>query len=215
MADRRDHHPGAFDPHRGLMLPNLWVIVGYKSPSMHSVGLTFPGVPMVLVGRNAHIAWGGTNMLALSSSLYDVSELNDDTFAERRVAMTVRWWFDRQVAIRDSALGPVISDAEIIQKLKPPPLAIRWRGHSVSDEFSAFLSVNRASNWREFRAAFAPYAVSGQNMLYADDRGNIGQVLAVDFAPAAALTAAQLWGHPQNPAHQWQTRFNALQLPAA
>jgi penicillin amidase len=205
----------ANDPHLGLMLPNLWVLVGYKSPSFHTVGLTFPGVPMVLVGRNAHIAWGGTNMLSFSSSLYNISGLNEDNLKKRREHLKVRWWFDRDVEIRESPYGPVLSDAKALKELQTPPLALKWRGHSISDEFSALLRVNRAKTWEEFREAFESYAVSGQNMLYADNQGNIGHVAAVDFPPAAARTGAVLMGDPQNPRHQWQQTYNALQLPAA
>ena len=43
---------------------------------------------------------------------------------------------------------------------------------------SAFLKVNRAKNWREFVAAFDTYAVSAQNIMYADQDGNIGMVFA-------------------------------------
>lgn len=205
----------ANDPHLGLMLPNLWVLVGFHSPSFHSVGLTFPGVPMVLVGRNARIAWGGTNMLSFSSSLYDISGLDEKTLIKRTEHLDIRWWFDREITIRESSYGPVLSDAEPLKELQTPRLALKWRGHTQSDEFSAFLKVNQAANWEEFRSAFETYAVSGQNMLYADRDGNIGQVLAVDFAPAAARTGAIFTGDPTNPQHQWHRTYNSLQLPAA
>ena len=65
----------ASDPHLGLNLPNVWLIGGIKSPSYHAVGLMFPGLPFVAVGRNADIAWGGTNMRAAASDLVDVSKM--------------------------------------------------------------------------------------------------------------------------------------------
>ena len=40
------------------------------------------------------------------------------------------------------------------------------------------LAVSRARTFAEFRAAFESFAVPGQNMLYADRDGNIGQVMA-------------------------------------
>ena len=52
----------ASDPHLGFLIPNLWFIAGLKSPSYHVVGLMPVGVPIFALGRNRHIAWGGTNM---------------------------------------------------------------------------------------------------------------------------------------------------------
>ena len=59
-----------------------------------------------------------------------------------------------------------------------PPLALKWTGHDASDEIGAMLAVSRARSFAEFRAAFESFAVPGQNMLYADSDGNIGQVMA-------------------------------------
>src|SRR5690606_18695570 len=63
----------ASDPHLGVVLPNLWLSAGMQSPSHHAVGLMIPGVPVVALGRNRWIAWGGTSLHAASSDLFDVS----------------------------------------------------------------------------------------------------------------------------------------------
>lgn len=36
------------DPHVGVMLPNLWLLAGYKSPSYHAVGIMIPGIPAIV-----------------------------------------------------------------------------------------------------------------------------------------------------------------------
>lgn len=204
----------ANDPHLGLMLPNLWVLIGFKSPGYHSVGLSIPGLPMVLVGRNPSIAWGGTNMLSMSSSLYDISDTRVDQLEHRQDRIRVRWWFDRSVTIRNSALGPVISDTTYLKKQGLPRLALKWRGHSASDEFTAFLKVNQAESWEEFRKAWETYAVSGQNIVYADRDGNIGQLMAIEFVPAAAKANKQFIANPNNPEYRWDVRYKSTQLPA-
>ena len=66
----------ASDPHLGISLPNLWLLAGYKSPSYHVVGMMIPGIPFVAVGRNPRIAWGGTNLRAASSDLFDLAQVN-------------------------------------------------------------------------------------------------------------------------------------------
>ena len=182
VAGSRSASGGALianDPHLGIQLPNLWLLAGYKSPSYHAVGLMIPGLPFIAVGRNPWIAWGGTNMRAASSDLFDVSELDGAAIDERRERIAIRWWFDREVTVRRTAWGPIISDAPMLDSGPAGALALRWMGHRPSDEMTALLRVSRARSWHEFRAALSGFAVSGQNMLYADAEGHIGQVMAV------------------------------------
>ena len=204
----------AGDPHLGLMLPNFWVIVGCKSPSYNMVGLTMPGLPAVLVGRNKSIAWGGTNMLALSSTFYDISSPDYDAPATRQEQIAVRWWFDKSVMVRDSPLGPVISDAPLLADASIPRLALKWRGHQTSHEITAFLRVNQAQSWKDFVEAFDSYAVSGQNMLYADIHGNIGQIAAVSYSPAAGRANAAFFADPSVEEHQWSASLSNQDLPS-
>lgn len=167
----------ANDPHLGVNLPNLWLIAGMQAPGINAVGLMIPGVPFVAVGRNRRIAWGGTNMRAWSSDLFDVSALPDDAFRVRTERLRVRWWPDLDVMVRETEAGPVISDAPPVPAAGT--VALTWMGHRPSDELTAMLKVNRAEDFAGFRAAFADWSVSGQNFLYADVDGNIGQVMAV------------------------------------
>jgi penicillin amidase len=205
----------ANDAHVGLSLPALWLMVGYKSPSHHVLGFSFPGVPLVVMGRNAHIAWGGTNMLSLSSSLYKLPADMNGRIKERTENIKVRWWLDDEVKIRDTDLGPVITDSPMFKAKDGMELILKWRGHMPSDEATAFFRVNQAQNWQEFQKAFESYAISGQNLLYADDKGNIGQVMAVEFDPAAGRTGLRLVGDPADPKQLWKGGFKSTELPSA
>lgn len=180
VAGHRSETGGALianDPHLGILVPNIWLIAGVRSPSYHAVGLMAPGLPIFAIGRNTHIAWGGTNMRAASSDLYDVSGVSE--VAERHESIGVRWWFDSDVTVRETRWGPIVTDSPLLADLDLPPLALKWTGHGASDEIGAMLAVSRARTFVEFRAAFDTFAVPGQNMLYADSHGNIGQVMAV------------------------------------
>ena len=182
VAGHRTDTGGALmanDPHLGILVPNVWLIAGVHSPSYHAVGLMAPGLPIFAIGRNPHIAWGGTNMRAASSDLYDVSEVPTSEIEERSESIGVRWWFDSDVTVRETRWGPIVTDAPLLADMDLPPLALKWTGHSASDEIGAMLAVSRARTFAEFRAAFESFAVPGQNMLYADSEGNIGQVMAV------------------------------------
>ena len=182
VAGHRTDTGGALmanDPHLGILVPNVWLIAGVHSPSYHAVGLMAPGLPIFAIGRNPHIAWGGTNMRAASSDLYDVSAVPASEIDERQESIGVRWWFDSDVTVRETRWGPIVSDVPLLADMDLPPLALKWTGHDASDEIGAMLAVSRARTFAEFRTAFEHFAVPGQNMLYADADGNIGRVLAV------------------------------------
>ena len=173
LAGRRSATGGALianDPHLGITMPNLWILAGVKSPGFHAVGMMIPGVPFIAVGRNADIAWGGTNMRAASSDLYDISALPPGAIRSRSERIGVRWWADRTVEVRETSLGPVISDAPPL-KWQGGPLALRWVGDERGDEITAMVKVMKARNFEQFRRAFATFAVSAQNMIYADTGG--------------------------------------------
>lgn len=205
----------ASDPHVGFTLPTLWMVVGYHSPRSHVLGFMLPGIPFVLLGRNPDIAWGGTNMNALNSALYDLSKVPSDAFRERKISIRRRWFGTVQRSVRDTEWGPVITDAPLFAKAFVKPVALKWRGHQASDEWTAFLKVSRASNWEEFRQAFATYAVSGQNMLYADRFGNIGQLPALEYVPAAGRIAQRPLGDPGLADHRWDSALSSIELPCA
>lgn len=215
IAGERSETGGALiasDPHLGIQLPNPWLIVGYKSPSHHAVGFMIPGLPFMALGRNPWIAWGGTNMRAASSDLYDVSDLPADQITNRTDTLSVRWWFDREIDIRETDWGPIISDAAILGVPEGQKYALRWLGHHASDEVTAMLHMNRARNWDEFKAALDGFAVPGQNMVYADADGHIGQVMAVHLPQRNGDGPSDLTLDPADQRH-WDNLVTTENLP--
>ncbi len=199
----------ANDPHLGLILPNLWLIVGVKSPSYHAVGFMLPGLPFIALGRNPDLAWGGTNMRAAASDLFDVSALPDDQITTTTETIKTRFWFDDEVTRRRTPWGPIISDAEV---LPGEDIAVRWTGHDPSDEVTAFLKAMRAENASNFRRAFETYAVSGQNMVFATTSGDIGQLSAVrlpnrDGPPTTLVREIDTHGAA------WESFVDVMELP--
>lgn len=216
-GDRSREGTGALiaaDPHLGTNLPNLWLIAGYRSPSHHAVGLMIPGIPFVAVGRNPDIAWGGTNLRSANSDLFDVGDLPDDQIATRTDRIGVRWWFDRTVELRETPVGPLITDAAVIaDAANGERLALRWVGHDPSDELTAMLRLNRARNWEEFRAALDGFAISAQTMVYADRDGNIGRVTATHLPSRPAQATLDII-QPLTAAVAWDSIVTGRDLPA-
>ena len=203
----------ASDPHVGIFVPDLWLLVGLKSPSYHAVGLMGPALPVIAIGRNPWIAWGGTNMRAASSELYDLSGIERSEISARTETIRVRWWFDRTITVRETRFGPVISDAPLFDDYDLPDLALRWTGFESSDEIGAMLAVMRARDFAAFRAAFESFAVPGQNMLYADSGGNIGQVMAVRLPARDGAPPPDLLADPAEREPHWQEMRGVAELP--
>ncbi|MDV2997246.1 MAG: Penicillin acylase 2 proenzyme [Chroococcidiopsis sp. SAG 2025] len=175
----------ANDPHLRLQIPSTWYLVDLKSPTFKAIGASLPGQPGVAIGRNRHITWGATSLLADVQDLYILAETPDrkgyvykDRFLPYQVrteTIKVLGRDDVVVSVRESVYGPVISDALEISQ----PMALQWVSLAQEDNsLGAFLDINRAKNWQEFTQALKSYVAPGLNFVYADVDGNIGY-----FAP--------------------------------
>ncbi len=187
----------ASDPHLPILLPPVWLIAALHAPGLDAVGLMIPGLPVLALGRNRHLAWGGTSLHAASSELIDVSA---EPMTERDELIPVRARPPHRLRIRETRFGPVVSDGPLLRSARP--LALRWVGHRPSDEMTAMLGVMRARSLEEFRTALAPFAVPGQTMVAveAGPGGRAGRVIATHLprrppGPAAALVSspAAVW----------------------
>lgn len=165
------------DPHLGIMIPNIWLFVVLESPTYKSMGYIMPSFPVPVVGRNHHIAWGGTNMWGLSTFLSEVSPNELAKAYTRKEILLTRFGRAKEVEIREVEGQPIITDSKLFSYVKP--LTFFWVGSQSSDEVLAFLKLNQAKTWPQFREAFRTYSTSGQNFIYADKKGNIGKVAAI------------------------------------
>ncbi|HQT78739.1 MAG: hypothetical protein B7Z80_17875 [Rhodospirillales bacterium 20-64-7] len=201
----------ANDTHLSPLLPNLWLIAGYRSPSHHAAGLMVPGVPAILVGRNPWIAWGGTNLHAASSDLFDIADLPDSAITTRVERIKVRGMGERTMTVRDSAYGPIISDLPRLRK-RGGRFALRWMGHRPSDEITGLLGMNRARDWDSFRAALNLIGVPGQNILFAGADGRIAKAMAahLPLRPPSPTLSPLL---PREAAVAWETTLRSEDLP--
>lgn len=163
----------AADPHLSIQLPNVWLLCAMRAPGISCAGVMPTGFPLVAIGRNANLAWGGTSLHAAASDLFDASQT---LITERRETVKVRGGKPRDLVLRSSALGPIVSDGMLFRN--PTPLALRWVGHTPSDELGAMLAVMKAATPEAFGTALRDFAIPGQNMLYATVDGHIGHVVA-------------------------------------
>lgn len=182
----------ASDPHLGLNLPNFWLLAGLRSPSFNVVGAMAPGIPVFAFGRTPRIAWGGTNLRAAASDLVDVTDLPPELITTETETIQRRFWFDTEVQVRMTPYGPIVSDAPAVPRVAGRTLALRWVGHDTSDEITAMLRVARAPDWEAFLNALDDFGLPGENFVYADADGNIGQATGARLPRRPAQAPADL-----------------------
>ncbi|MEV6975738.1 penicillin acylase family protein [Kitasatospora sp. NPDC093806] len=192
------------DPHLTPSLPGIWYQVGLHctriSPdcAYDVTGFTFAGMPGVVIGHNADIAWGFTDLGAADSDLF-VEKTSGDAYeyqgkqlplTVRREQIKVAGGRPVDLTVRSTVHGPLISDVlksarEVADEGKEPEVpphgeqdgyavAMQWTALDPAPTMDALFALDRARNWDEFRAAAAVFASPVQNMIYADTAGNIG-----------------------------------------
>ncbi len=130
---------------------------------------------------------------------------------ERRETLRVRGLGARTITLRESPLGPVVSDGLLFPQASPP-LALRWVGHTPSDEIGAMLGVMRAETSEDFARALEGFAIPGQNMIHATASGSVGHRLALR-APHRAGPPADLV-QPPAAAVAWDDMVSGSGFPA-
>jgi penicillin amidase len=179
----------ANDPHLSPSMPGIWYQIGLHcacgAAAMEVAGFSFSGVPGVVIGHNARISWGFTNLDPDVTDLYFEKVTGDQyevdgklrPLTTRQETLQVAGGKDQVITVRSTGHGPLLSDAsEDLRKLSKDgyALALRWTALDPGRTADALFALNRAGNWTEFRAAAALFEVPAQNMIYADVDGNIG-----------------------------------------
>ncbi|MEO8277741.1 MAG: penicillin acylase family protein [Thermoanaerobaculia bacterium] len=170
----------ANDPHLGLGLPGVWYQAALRAPDYDASGMTIPGVPGVVLGRSANLAWAMTNLYVDDVDLFverlDVTGkkvLRGDEWVSIAVEnATIRLDDGEEVPfeIRSTDRGPLL-EPDPIHGL--PARSVAWSGYEAADQLLAFMNLARAKTVAEVPAAIAPYTFPAQNLVVADHDGHI------------------------------------------
>ncbi|UCC38652.1 MAG: penicillin acylase family protein [Candidatus Aminicenantes bacterium] len=176
----------ANDPHLEISLPPVWYEIHLHCPTLNAVGVTIPGVPLVIIGHNGSIAWGITNSCADVQDLY-IERLNSskDMYLDKDgwkplLKSEQMIWIKGEkrpetIEIGWTAHGPLISP--IIIKSQNP-LSLRWTIYEGGRTLESIYLLNKAQDWREFQDALKLFDSPSQNFVYADRLSNIGYYLS-------------------------------------
>jgi penicillin G amidase len=180
------------DMHLGHSVPGIWYQADLEAPTpsgeFHVTGVSLPGVPFIIVGHNTHIAWGFTNLGADVQDVFiehtrgtgDIAEYQSPDGAwhpilHQKEIIHVRHSADIVLDIPTTQHGNIITP--IISSLYPTEkrsLALRWTIYDPTIVSASLLSINSATDWPSFTAAFSTFGGPAQNVVYADDQGHIG-----------------------------------------
>lgn len=173
----------ASDPHLMLPCPSLWYEVHLTAPGVDVYGVSFPGAPGVVIGHNPKIAWGFTNAM-LDDADFFVEKVDGESVMSRkkRVPLSrrvetirIKGGKEEALTVRETPHGPILSP--VLPGISSA-LAFHWVGYDGGDPVGALYALNRARNREEFLAAASLFPHPAQNVVYADEAGNIGVVMA-------------------------------------
>lgn len=182
----------ANDPHLGISMPSIWFINGLRCRTVDEAcpfdvaGVSFPGSPAVILGHNARIAWGATNVGPDVQDVYiekpDPADPGRYLFRGESLPFTTRTELIRvagadpvTLEVRETVHGPIVNDVDERLADLPDLYAVRWTATAEPDTtLEAFLALDTAAGWDDFRAALALFRAPSQNFVYADVDGHIG-----------------------------------------
>lgn len=191
----------ANDPHLALQYPPLFhlsAMTASDSSGLNVQGGMFPGIPIVLIGRGAHVAFGATVVGYDVTDLYLEQVVPAGTggcpsaalagcvvfnggvvpLMAKVFPLVVRGGDTRHVTVAIVPHhGPLVS----LDQSTGKAVSVRWTGHEITSDARGYLNLDYATAVGDTSeaagtafGALKDYAVGAQNFVLADDQGHIG-----------------------------------------
>lgn len=208
----------ADDMHLPLGVPNTWYRARLRFDSKALSGITLPGLPLVVVGSNGHLAWGFTN---IDGDLLDLVRLTLNpanpseyltpngwrAFDSRREIIRVKNGEDVSIETRSTLWGPVSP-----QPLLGQSIALHWTALDPSAVNLTLLDMAEAETLEQGLDLMNRVGIPPQNVVLADDHGRIGWTYAGFFPLRQGFdgSSQQSWA---DGTRGWRGYIAAAQLP--
>ncbi|MGZ8558756.1 MAG: penicillin acylase family protein [Chitinophagaceae bacterium] len=173
------------DPHLELTVPSIWYELQLNTPSYSAYGVSFPGIPGVVIGFNDSIAFGFTNGGIDVMDFYEI-KFKDNS---KKQYWYNEQWTDSKLRIEEikisgaasvydtvaySVFGPVMYDNSFTNVSSDgKAIAVRWKAHDPSNELLMWWWLDRAKNYEDYAEAIKYFTCPVQNIVFACKRGNI------------------------------------------
>ena len=219
----------ANDPHLDLTLPSIWYQIQMASNDVNAYGVSIPGAPGIVIGFNANVAWGVTNVDANVMDWYRI-KFKDHSQQE--------YWYDNKwnlvkprietIAVRGGKTivdtvyythhGPIVylnnQKSKNLSQCDNIPVghALRWIAHDPSNDIRTFYMLNRAKNYTDYRQALANYTAPAQNFIFASVDNDIA-ITSSGYFPLKWDNQGKFLLDGSDPANDWHGRIPVDQNP--
>jgi len=205
VAGQRTRGDGALlagDMHLGLDVPNTWYRMrfrlqpdedGVPDNGLDMVGVTLPGLPVMIAGSNGHVAWTFTNsygvwservVLEGSAEGYRTPD-GEEAFTVHTESLEVAGGAAATLTVRDTRWGPAVSGTT-----EDETHAVRWTGAREGGINLELMGMEGARTIEEAMGVLNGAGVPPQSAVIASRSGRIawtiaGRIPQRDGAPAA------------------------------
>ncbi|MBL0888437.1 penicillin acylase family protein [Myceligenerans indicum] len=231
----------ANDPHLSLQAPGIWHQIGLHCTTVtdacpfDTAGFGFAGFPGVIIGHNADLAWGLTNMGADVTDFFIERVRGGTTYKRgdkwvdletRDETIRVTGGSPVDLTVRSTVHGPLISDvldddaageANMDALVQSPTeegtdlgdyaISLGWTALEPGRTADAVFAFDTARNAQDIREAAALFDVPAQNIVYATADGHIGYQ-APGRIPVRAQVPGKVSSDGSWPRPGWDARYD-------
>ncbi|MEQ1579700.1 MAG: penicillin acylase family protein [Steroidobacteraceae bacterium] len=178
----------ANDMHLGLQVPNIWyrarlLVATTEGTLQDLIGVTLPGLPIMVAGSNTHVAWGFTNTHGDWTDLVVVNVDPADAtkyltsegpmpFEHEAEVIAVRGQLLETLSLTRTQWGPVVA-----MDATGRPLVLAWTAHRPEATNLKMLGFETAGTVQEALRVASESGAPVQNVVVADSSGSIGWTL--------------------------------------
>lgn len=187
----------ANDPHLSLASPSIFYLTHLTVPGdIDMAGITFPGIPGIILGHNHDVAWGSTTVMHDVTDYYreeivPCSQGGGDCVMWKGQEVAIE---TRQETVQIGALGtitdsktvtyefvphhgpilPVIENHDIVPRQGNTAISVRYTGHELTNELKTFQRLWRVRDRAEAFDTLNDFGFGAQNWVFIDKAGSIG-----------------------------------------
>ncbi len=225
----------ANDPHLSISAPGVFTQVGLHCRQVGEgcpfevAGFSFAGFPGVIIGHNARLAWGITNMGAdVTDFFLERTDRQDGTWLRdgvqvpldvRTEVIEVNGGDPVEIEIRSTAHGPIVSDVltEVGRASSSPTadgvrrsteVSLGWTALQPGRTADAVFAFATAQDAAGIAAAAALFEVPAQNIVFATTDGRIGYQAPGRIPVRARVTDGPVPSDGSWPRPGWDSRYD-------